>query len=204
MGTVSSTLVQIEGEYKVAQRCLSGGSVEDKGLDILRFLRGSNLLEFKEKTRNLKSINECEVDRLWIECGADDREIVNLDTSLRFKQKYPQLHMDTGGAEILKLIDDGKIESVFLDTDLPKKSLWCDWCYVIDLDKKTLEIYRGLNKKNLIESDRFYVSEVPYETKYYSVRLLASFDINNLPSDDKFLDITKKESEKLNLCNYNF
>lgn len=194
MKTRNCTVVQINGEYKVSQYCQWDGYPDGKGISILDFLRNSNLDKFKENASNLVCISEEEINNLWKECGADDTGFVESETVDNFKEKYPHLYRDIGGGDILKLIEEGEINSVFLDTGFPKNSLWCEWCYVIDFDKKILEVYKGYNKEKLSESDRFYVPDLSIETEYYSVKIVISFDMNNLPSNYDFINLIEKRT----------
>lgn len=204
MGTRNSTLVQIDGEYKIAQYCQWDGYPEGKGLGILEFLRNSDLQKFKEKASSLKSLTKEEVEKLWNECGSDNSGFVSFDIANRFKEKYPHLHRDTGGRDILELVDGDKIDAVFLNTEFPKNSLWCEWCYVLDMDKKIFEIHKGFNKTPLSVSDRFYKPDLSIETEYYPVKLLASFDMNNLPNDVEFIRVVEERIENLNSGNSHF
>ena len=58
-------------------------------------------------------------------------------------------------------------------------------------------MYEGFNKQPLYESDRFYALQATKEkdNEYYPVKLLATFDLNNLPSEEEFLAIDKEEEE---------
>ena len=65
----------------------------------------------------------------------------------------------------------------------------CEWAYVIDFDTDKLEVYKGFNKTPLSESDRFHflpLREKSGDTQYYQVRIVASFDLKNLPTQEEF------------------
>ena len=69
---------------------------------------------------------------------------------------------------------------------------------LIDLDKNTFEVFEGFNQKPLDESERFYYLQTKDE-KYYPVRLLKSYDINNLPDEETFIkDCTPPEETEEN------
>ncbi len=83
-----------------------------------------------------------------------------------------------------------------------KDSLFCEWGYVINLDKKVLEVYRGFQKE---PSKNRYSVEKPISSGYYNCRLIdeipleeiqkKSFDIEDRverwssSKSDKFSDI---------------
>lgn len=57
----------------------------------------------------------------------------------------------------------------------------------LDLDKQTLEIYHGLNKKPLQENDRFYHLQKE-QMEYYPVKMIEQFHLQNLPDDITYLE----------------
>ena len=56
----------------------------------------------------------------------------------KFDEKYPYFSRDNG-AQILDMIYHSE-EEVFISIDFAADSLFCQWAYVIDLDKNTFEI----------------------------------------------------------------
>jgi len=129
-------------------------------------------------------------------------EWVGLDVSHKFEQKYPGLHRDTGSA-ILEMIYKGEVTELQNSLSFVNDSLWCEWAYVIDLDKNTFEVYEGFNTKPLNEGSKFF-TENPIEKKginnetthYYPVRLKKSYPIDNLPTKQEFLNEEEEEEEQ--------
>jgi hypothetical protein len=227
MGTRGSTFVQLDGQYKVAQYGQWDHYPSGQGAIALHFLHSlkteSDLQKFRQKVRALIPITEKELEDRWVECGAArDASGISFGVSDRMKAKYPHLQRDCG-AKVLELIAKDKIpdSNVQLDLEFPKDSLFCEWAYVIDLDKNTFEVYKGFNKRPLLKNARFYFDGYhddklhdpkeynkkskgkPYH--YYPIRLKKSYRLDKLPSLGKLiLDCEGKEAaaewEKRNLA----
>lgn len=198
MGTRNLTIVTSNGKVKVAQYCQWDGYLSGQGIvafEIMkRIIASGQLGQFKTKVDNLK----------WM----DNEQIEKIDNNINWQTEYPYLSRDCG-AEVLNAIHFGtikvscgigrneekevKIIGLSNAYEFAADSLFCEWAYVIDLDKATFEVYKGFNKVKLSETERFYPLQGDGEKKYYPIKLLASFDLNNLPSEGEFLSIEKEE-----------
>lgn len=194
MGTRHLICVVSNGEYKVAQYGQWDGYPSGQGLSILNFLQSDRLAAFKENLPKCSWISEDDIAKYWSEFGVNIREnsSVSYEIYNKFSAKYPQLSRDTG-ADVLKVIASApngvKLRN---DYDFSRDSLFCEWAYVIDFDKNTFEVYQGFNEKPLDKSERFYsevLTQYSSNNTYYPVKLLTSFDLSNLPSEDEFLKV---------------
>lgn len=202
MGTRHLTMVQLGGEYKIAQYGQWDGYPSGQGRTVLDFLRKANLEKFAKRVAQTQWLTEEELKAGWVECGADPSSTwVNMAVSKKHSETYPERSRDTG-AEILNLVYKSK-EPMKLKNDISfaSDSLFCEWAYVIDLDKKKLEVYKGFNESPLsrTEGDRF--AAMPLEpkssgTQYYPIRKKAEFDLENLPTLKDFLKLTEDEEEE--------
>lgn len=73
------------------------------------------------------------------------------------------------------------------------ESLFCEWAYVIDLDKGTFEAFEGFQKEPPPPSDRF--ADLPREAgeEYYPIRMVGSWSLDELPTDEDFVKALEKE-----------
>ena len=81
------------------------------------------------------------------------------------------------------------------------------WAYLVDLDKNKLEVYEGFNQKPITIEDRFFYlmqnslednkerKDNGSDSEYYPIRMVKSYDLNNLPLEDEFLNDFKQEQE---------
>lgn len=199
MGTRNLTMVIANGKTKVAQYGQWDGYPEGQGKTALETLKQiihlGQLRQFKTKIDNLK----------WV----SKKDAKKVDEDENWTTNYPYLSRDCG-AQILSAIHFGKIK---ISDGIGKKkevkikiiglgnqeefaadSLFCEWAYVIDLDKGTFEVYKGFNKVALTEVDRFY-SLQDINEEYKPIKLLTSYSIDKLPTMEEFLALDKEEVE---------
>jgi len=179
MGTRNLTMVISNGKTKVAQYGQWDGYPSGQGVIALDFLHNTPLDKFKEKLEACRFLTPEEVTA-W---GKAERWL-------------PQFSRDHG-AEILDLImANEESEFILLDKGgFANNSLFCEFAYVIDLDRGTLEVYNGFNTEPLQPTDRFYTSS-PDADGYYPVSLMHEFQLSNLPTDDEFLAILEPVEEE--------
>lgn len=200
MGTRHLIAVQVDGEYKVAQYGQWDGYPSGQGARILEFLRNhkKKLPAFAEAVRACSEMSEEDYEQAWVDCGANpDSDFVTMDVSEKFHQRYPHLSRDCG-ADILNHVFNAGKDGLKLRyaLDFAADSLFCEWAYVIDLDKNTFEVFKGLNTTPLDPSERF--ASLPVEpsnikNQYYQVKLVQSYDLDKLPTVEKFVSTLEKE-----------
>lgn len=189
MGTRHLICVVKNEEYKIAQYGQWDGYPLSQGLNILRFLRNEFIKDlFEEKLNNLSFITNEELKKEWEECGADpNSDYVTADVSKEHQRRYPQNSRNTGYG-ILKIVQNSTKPLKIMDSyTFAKDSLFCEWAYVIDLDKNTFEVYKGFNKKPLNKTERF-IDLMDDESEYYPVRHIKSYSLDNLPTEDEFVE----------------
>ena len=186
MGTRNLTAVFMDGEYKVAQYGQWDGYPEGQGATCLVFLRDEmDEAKFREQLGKVHFGSKAEMNSLFEEFGADPSGSISMDNYAKFKKAYQELHRDTA-AEILKMIQDGKVRLLKNDLDFAADGLFCEWAYVIDLDKRTFEVYTGFHTEPLTEKDRFYFLKDKEEGKYSGVHMVYSWSIDDLPTKEQF------------------
>lgn len=178
MGTRHLIVVTSKNKVKVAQYGQFDGYPSGQGADILNFILSVDLSEFKNKVDSLSFYTEKEVDKL-------DPE------------KNPEISRTTS-SEILNLIYDGKVTKVYNNETFAADGLFCEYCYVLDLDTYKLEVYTG-SKINLTPDDRFYhlMGSVEKGSEYKPVKKVIEFDMKNPPKVSKFIEETEMAIEKL-------
>ncbi|AEO54286.1 hypothetical protein MYCTH_2313755 [Thermothelomyces thermophilus ATCC 42464] len=171
MGTRHLICVFWKGKWVLAQYGQFDGYPEGQGVKIFNFL------SYARNIDNLKAgldhyiyePTKEELDAIWAECDAWDEN--RLAQGLPYQhnmfginQLYPSLARETS-AGILGIIarasqtgsEDGtdgsagmraKKVPVSLDLEFANETLFCEWAYVIDLDKEILEIYGGGEHKH--------------------------------------------------------
>jgi hypothetical protein len=174
-GTQSLTAVFYKGEYRIAHPGSWDGYPEGHGLTALEFIRDQmDYDKFTDKLMKLRELSDADRARI-AEMMEDD-----------FERQYPHLTQDGDGSEILSMVQDG-------EDGLPLNN-WIDlaggsshWAYVIDFDKGTFEVYRGLNDEKLDPSEHFANAKVEEGSDYQPIKFVTSWRLDTLPTNEKFL-----------------
>ena len=197
MGTRNLTMVVSNGKTKVAQYGQWDGYPEGQGSDILAFLKETDLKEFKKKIDKVK----------WL----TKKQCAEIEEDKDWDITHPYLSRDCAG-QILKAIMNGEIEvndypngkktvkvnvaGLVDKSSFAADSLFCEWAYVIDLDKNVLEVYQGFNKTPLTEADRFFYLQDSKE-EYTPVKMIKSYPLSELPEESVFVaQCDPKEEEE--------
>lgn len=198
MGTRNLTILVIDGEYKLAKYCQWDGYPSGQGADVHRFItehltidlteagRKATMDEFKSKVRLLREISLEELEKIEAQFYDPGEKFMSRAQSKAFGKEYPQFHRDMG-ADILFLIDS-KPPGLQVKNSLSfaAESLFCEWAYLIDLDKEVLEVYRGFNHDPLTEEDRFHF--LSGDDEYSPIKMVHSWPLAEMPSLKEFCD----------------
>ena len=198
MGTRHLTAVYMDGQYRVAQYGQWDGYPEGAGITCLHFLRDKMDEQlFRKRLAELRYMSDNEIDALLRKYHRDDEGFMPISESDRLEYDWPALHRNTG-ADILEMIQAGQVRNhaLYSRLEFAADSLWCEWAWVIDLDKLTFEGYRGYNKEPLTEEDRFWFLREHEEEGYHGVKLVYDVSLKQLPTDEEFVAAFTKEDEE--------
>ena len=195
MGTRNLTVVQLGGEYKIAQYGQWDGYPEGQGRTILDFLVGTG------NNEKLKSaLDRCR----YIEPEGRDKEFLaeynrrapkwwdDLDNRSAEQRHWFFTYISRDlGAKILANVAYSDDEEILLKDSLnfAGDSLMCEFAYVIDLDQNTLEVFKGFNEIPLGEGERFKDVNAGEAAsgKWRPVRMAAKYALSALPSIEQMV-----------------
>lgn len=143
MGTRNLTIVKSKGKTKVSQYGQWDGYPTGQGQEIADFLKTVDLAKFKRQVNKLGVYTNEDVKKIYIEAGATpDSEWVSMEVSNNVREAHPAINRDEG-AHILALIHKGIVTRVRLEDESYAKDSSCEYWYVINLDKETVQMNGG-------------------------------------------------------------
>lgn len=150
---------------------------------------GVNILEFLCNRKNVQklsaSLDKCEL--ITPKERAEYRRISD-NWENDYAKEHPGYTIEGDGGFLRTLISsDDPVSAIDWSNDMRTS----DWAYVIDLDKNTFEVYGGMNDAPLEKDERFY-DGMPPKNGIYPFKEVAIFDIDDLPSDDEFIEKTEE------------
>ncbi len=189
MGTRHMIGVVLDGDFKVAQYGQWDGYPGGQGVDILNYLRHGNIPVLTENVRNVRWATQEDFDAANAAAGIpSDAAFINMEQAQTMEELYPQFSRNTSAA-VLPLIEKGVVEFVKDDSEFALDSLFCEWAYVVDLDRGVLEAYEGFQKE-APKAGRWAGQHQKVDEgdspRYYAVELKGEWPLNDLPSNDEF------------------
>jgi len=194
MGTRHLICVKKDNEYKIAQYGQWDGYLDGQGKKILSFLKDKkNIEKLKNNLNKIRFIDDVK-DKDLIEAYDKNAPQWSNAPDKRTKEQlhWFETYMTRDlSSDILINIADSSDDSILLRNEIAfaGDSLFCEYAYVIDLDKNTFEIFKGFNKNPLDENDRFYAYK--QDGEYHPIKLLKTYDLNKLPTEKQLLKLDK-------------
>lgn len=189
--------MMLDDKYRIAQYGFWDHSPSRQGVVALDFCRSwlrdpVKASQFMSNLRASRWVSDEEIQDAYKRSGGVDGPFVTTKVAARFQQLFPLIDGDHGAA-ILELVANGEGGLALANSiNFASNSLFCEHAYVIDLDTRTFEVYRGFSKSPVPEGERF--ASMPRATmsdgtvsKYYPVHLLAKFSLDELPSKAEFM-----------------
>ena len=201
MGTRNLTMLIMDNKPRIAQYGQWDGNPSGQGITVLKFLQRLEKYptvkkSFMAKLKRVKFIDaekQKEID-IWLESIGVKNGWLNMEQANLYHMKYPLLTRDHG-ANILPLVYDQKgRDTIWLhdSSDFVTDGLFNEWTYVIDLDKRVLEVYHGFAKTMPPKDNRFYNQIVESEAK--EKEELLTWDRRQIELNEKGL--TPEQIEK--------
>lgn len=179
MGTRYLICVVLDGDYKIANFGRYDGFPEGAGAEIVDFLK--KLTASKTTMRRFqRKLGKCEFE----------------NSSLYLRKN---MNPAPEGTDILDYVLKSEPPIILKNRfEFAINSLFCEWAYVIDLDKGRLEVFKGLNREPLDPSERFYDFKIKYNDDpfYQPCRLLTAFDLSSMPDADEFVRLCYEKIEE--------
>lgn len=201
MGTRNLTMVILNQKTVVAQYGQWDGYPSGQGATILKtLLKNGGFSMLKSALDKCRFVDEDERQEYFKSIGVGEVPQYLTDEQVKqYRARFPLFNRDIGG-EILesimdasKLIDENPDEydpNILLqdETSFAADSLFCEWCYVIDFDKGTFEVFEGFNQSPLADDERFKYLEGESRNEYKPVKHVTTYMLSELPDEDEFVE----------------
>jgi len=187
MGTRHFIGVIKDKEFKIAQYGQWNGYYTGQGLTVENFILGKgNVKKLKESLNKVRFLDEEGIDKEFIDeyNRLAPKYVGDPETRTPEMVKWHDRYVSRDiGANILSSVTHFSDEEMLLvdRRDFPYDSLFCEYAYVLDLDRDILEIYKGFNKSPVDDQERFY-KEFPDENGYFPIKIVMEIAFEDIKS----------------------
>lgn len=141
MGTRNLTMVKLNGKIRVAQYGQWDGYPTGQGETVAQFVQTWLVGADAEQTDARIEMFADKVRRLrWV----TDDETTQIE-AMSYAIFPAQFSRDTG-AHILTLIAVAHVEALTDNASFLKDTLFCEWAYCVNLDKRVVEVYQSTTR----------------------------------------------------------
>ena len=183
MGTRHLTCVIQDGAFRIAQYGQWDGYPSGAGRTILSFLNRVDMSVFRDKVRACRWMDKEKFDARYKALGLPENGWLTSAQSEVYKREFPLLDRDLGCGVLEEVYASEDGCELNDDSAFAHSSLFCEWAYVIDLDRNILEVYRGFNTDLKAPVGAFArVPKGAQSDEYGTVRLVRSYPLADLPS----------------------
>ena len=128
---------------------------------IVKFLLSlspKELQSMAERVENIVWVTEDEPPSKEMQEEYSGKGFANVDVGKQQLDTWYCLLRECQGAKALPLICTGELQHIVDDTNFAKQSLFCEWAYFIDFEKRVLETWRGF--QNQVSPDNPFGQEM--------------------------------------------
>lgn len=214
MGTRGSFGFRVNGQDKLMYNHFDSYP-SGLGLDVLAFLKGTNLDTLTKKVAKLEPVNNKVPPTPEQIAKCTKAGTVNLSVSERSTKDWYCLLRNAQG-DFKKLLKVGLFEPA---NNFILDSLFCEWAYIANLDTGKLEVYQGFNEG--LPNPAGGIGQTPVdkwvpkltggryaaqcdlednksriergEAPFFGVALIAEFPLKKLPASKTFIAKTERE-----------
>lgn len=189
MGTRGFVGFVVDGVEKIAYNHFDAYP-EGVGKDVLDWLRTVDVDEVIEQVRQLRVVSTDSIPT-----AEDVEELKRFHNGSVGERSdwtsWYQLLRETQG-NAAAILDAGVLED---SKEFANDSLMCEWGWLVDLDAKTFEAYRGFQTSRH-DKGRFAGRLVSGGSEgYYEVALAGSWPLDSLPNTEEFLALDRDEDD---------
>lgn len=187
MGTRNLVAVYSKGAPVIAQYGQWDGHPSGQGKTALEFCTAHLSTQagrdaFKVKLTQCRWVTDEEIQDAHEAVGIKGG-FMTMEQSKKLDQILPYLSRDIG-ASILEMVRISPVDVLLVNSiEFAGESLFCEFAYVVDLDRNTFEAYVGFQKSRTT-GQRF--SELHGKGEYAPVKLAGSWSLDALPDYDTF------------------